>query len=74
MYAGEKRWRDDLKCGSNYPLPDGNITECDPGSVESCCNGEEGICEYGEGGAGDWYCNSPGEIDYRVVRRWKGKG
>ncbi|KAL5255057.1 hypothetical protein ACHWQZ_G014479 [Mnemiopsis leidyi] len=64
---GEKRWRDDSKCGVDYPLPDGNATECDPNGINPCCDGE------GCGNTKD-YCSCPGCIDYRDETRWREEG
>ena len=60
--GGKIKWRNDLRCGSYYPLPDGNPTECDPDGVYPCC-------------IRDGYCGNTAEdclysdcVDYRVVR------
>ena len=37
-FSEEKRWREDRKCGIDFPLPDNTATECDP-------DGEYPICE-----------------------------
>ena len=33
-----KKWRDDGKCGREYPLSNGNPTECDPDGDKPCCD------------------------------------
>ncbi|XP_077991280.1 astacin-like metalloendopeptidase [Glandiceps talaboti] len=31
------KWREDLRCGASYPLPNGSPAECDPNGVYPCC-------------------------------------
>ncbi|XP_070573660.1 uncharacterized protein [Ptychodera flava] len=31
-------WRDDLRCGPGFPLPNGSPAECDPDSIYPCCS------------------------------------
>ena len=74
MLAGKKRWRDDRNCGSNYPLPDGNVTECEPSTLSKCCcDDKEGYCIAG-GYQDPRSCLLPGQIDYDAVRDWKYAG
>ncbi|XP_077995066.1 uncharacterized protein LOC144448663 [Glandiceps talaboti] len=58
------KWRDDLRCGPNYPLADGSPAQCDPDAIYPCCS------------TADWCGNTPahctcvGCIDYRVEGTW----
>ncbi|XP_063678147.1 SCO-spondin-like [Bolinopsis microptera] len=36
--APPKLWRDDGRCGAEYPLPNGLPAQCDPDTVYSCCS------------------------------------
>ncbi|XP_066270827.1 uncharacterized protein [Branchiostoma lanceolatum] len=38
-----KRWRDDLRCGSEFPAPNATRGECDPDSCFPCCS-QSGYC------------------------------
>ena len=33
-------WRDDLRCGSDYPLADGTPAQCNPRGETPCCNSD----------------------------------
>ena len=54
------KWRDDKRCGRNYPLPFGKITECDPRSDQPCCS------SYGFCGSSKLHCLCKKCIDYRI--------
>nr|XP_006813007.1 PREDICTED: blastula protease 10-like isoform X2 [Saccoglossus kowalevskii] len=65
---GDKKWRDDLRCGSNYPLSDGSPSECDPTGIYPCCS------------TADWcgntyaHCECSGCVDYSGngdVKQWR---
>ena len=62
--GGKIKWRKDRRCGSEYLLPDGNISECDPDGVYPCCDDDEsGYC-----GNTAEQCSNPWSVDYRAVR------
>ncbi|XP_077981855.1 macrophage mannose receptor 1-like [Glandiceps talaboti] len=61
-----KKWRDDLRCGQNYPLEDGSPAQCDPDSDYPCCS------------PADWcgitaaHCDCANCHDYRVPpMKWR---
>ena len=39
-----RRWRDDFRCGPDFPLEDGSPTECNPDSPNFCCS-NSGWCD-----------------------------
>ena len=55
----DKRWRDDNRCGINYPLPDGTLAQCNPDGVYPCCSNHDWC-----GNTYD-HCACAGCIDYR---------
>ncbi|XP_077981186.1 uncharacterized protein LOC144436307 [Glandiceps talaboti] len=55
-----KKWRDDLRCGPNYPLSDGSPAQCDPDALYPCCS------PYDWCGNTAAHCDCDGCIDYRV--------
>ena len=63
-----KRWREDSYCGENYPLPDGNVTECDPDGNTRCC-GDYIFC-----GNRDFQCYCTTCTDYRIVKKIQNSG
>ena len=52
-------WREDLRCGPNYPLQDGRPAQCDPNAVYPCCS-PAGWC-----GNTDAHCKCSGCNDFR---------
>ena len=62
-----KKWRDDGRCGKDFPLPDGKPSQCDPDSWKPCC-GRDGRC-----GAGLFYCLCNNCVSY-LRRRWRSDG
>ncbi|XP_078602422.1 uncharacterized protein LOC144876720 isoform X2 [Branchiostoma floridae x Branchiostoma japonicum] len=54
------KWRNDGKCGKNFPAPGGLPAQCDPKSDKPCCS-SEGKCEgtYAQ-------CTCEGCVDYRA--------
>ena len=64
-----KKWRNDRKCGSKYPMTDGTPAECDPDGEYPCCN-QSGECSKD----GENSCSCPLCVDYRVVRRIRESG
>ena len=72
--GGKIKWRKDKKCGSYFPLPDGNPTECDPDGIYPCCsNVNGGYC----GNTTD-DCSSYYSVNYtferEVKRKWEESG
>ena len=62
--GGTQKWRYDGKCGRDYPLPDGTVSQCDPDGDKPCCsNSEFGWCSNMKS-----ECICTDCIDYRVVR------
>ncbi|XP_077981951.1 uncharacterized protein LOC144436957 [Glandiceps talaboti] len=61
------RWRDDLRCGDNFPVDNETNTpgECDPYSGWPCCSA------YDWCGLSKSHCDCPGCVDYRKVVRWR---
>ena len=51
--------RSDRRCGSEFPLPDGTISECDPNGANYCCS------KWGYCGPGAEHCDCPECVDYR---------
>ena len=56
--SGSQTFRSDGRCGSNFPLLNGNPSECDPTSVYFCCS-KWGFC-----GNTDAHCKCPSCVDY----------
>ena len=59
VQKGEKKWRDDFKCGKDNPLSNGKPTECDPKGKYPCCSGK--WC-----GNTDAHCKCENCVDYRI--------
>ncbi|KAI8510906.1 hypothetical protein Bbelb_118220 [Branchiostoma belcheri] len=55
------RWRQDLRCGTNFPAPGGGPGECDPESCFPCCS------QYGYCGNTDDHCICGSCVDYGTV-------
>ncbi|KAI8477944.1 hypothetical protein Bbelb_443270, partial [Branchiostoma belcheri] len=55
------RWRQDLRCGTNFPAPGGGPGECDPESCFPCCS------QYGYCGNTDDHCMCGWLFDYGTV-------
>ena len=59
-----KKWRNDGRCGKDFPLPDGTPGQCDPEGWKPCC-GRDGRC-----GAGLFHCLCNDCVSY-VRKRWR---
>ncbi|XP_078580012.1 uncharacterized protein LOC144864103 [Branchiostoma floridae x Branchiostoma japonicum] len=59
MITDLKSWRDDFRCGQDYPAEDGHPALCDPYSATPCCS-NGGWC-----GSTLDHCNCLGCVDYR---------
>ena len=64
------KWRFDKKCGSKFPLPDGNASECNPDGWYPCCSSRT----WGWCGESEYYCTCVGCTDYRDVKKWRDEG
>ncbi|KAI8500095.1 hypothetical protein Bbelb_224120 [Branchiostoma belcheri] len=58
-YYEAKRWREDARCGADFPAPGATPGECDPKGPHPCCSAL-GWC-----GDTDRYCSCDGCVDYR---------
>ena len=65
-----QKWRNDSRCGSEYPLPDGTPAECDPDGDKPCCSGNL----YGECGYSAEHCSCSFCTDYKFAKWWKESG
>ena len=62
-------WREDGRCGEDYPLPDGSPSQCDPNGDKPCCSHGQW---YGECGKTTADCTGLYSIDYRRIHRdWR---
>lgn len=52
--------RSDRRCGKEFPLTSGGVSECDGASENPCCS-KHGYC-----GPGAGHCDCPGCVDYRT--------
>ena len=59
-----KKWRDDGRCGKDFPLPDGTPSQCDPDGWKPCCS-RDGRC-----GTGLFNCSCNECVSY-ARRRWR---
>ena len=59
--------RSDRRCGAEFPLDDGNVSECNPNSPNHCCS------KWGYCGPGAEHCDCPECVDYRTANS-PGKG
>ena len=51
--------RSDRRCGEEFPLSDGSVSECDPLGPNYCCS------KWGYCGPGADHCDCPECVDYR---------
>ena len=68
--GGTQMWRNDGKCGSDYPLPNGTAAQCDPDGENPCCSSDE----YGECGNMTEHCSCSSCTDYKFAKWWRGSG
>ena len=61
----EQRWRNDGKCGTDFPLLDGAPSECNPDGDKPCCNSTS-MCGSGYLN-GNCFCSTC--VDYRLVKK-----
>ena len=66
--GGTQMWRNDGRCGDDYPLPNGTAAECDPDGTSPCCS------DYGQCGNALEYCSCHGCIDYKLTKEWRESG
>ena len=55
------------RCGSEFPLPNGDPSKCDPNKKDEPCCSVSGWCSDGSS-----WCSCAGCVDYRVVAREEG--
>ena len=60
-----KLWRNDGRCGSDYPLPNGEAAECDPDGENPCCSWN------GQCGNTTEHCSCSSCKDYKFIKDWK---
>ena len=63
-------WRNNGRCGSQYPLPDGTPAQCDPDGKNPCCSGRY----MGECGNTTKHCSCRSCTDYKFAKWWKESG
>ena len=61
MFVTGVSWRDDLRCGTKYPIANGDPAQCDPNNAKglACCS-SGGWC-----GKTSAHCKCDGCIDYK---------
>ena len=68
--GGTQMWRNDGKCGSYYPLPNGTAAQCDPNGENPCCSNRwDGEC-----GNTTKQCSCWGCTDYKFSKWWRKSG
>ena len=67
--GGARKWRDDGRCGTKYPLPDGSPSQCDPDGENPCCRNEYERC-----GNTYRYCFCENCTDYKLLNEWEKSG
>ena len=68
--GGKIKWRNDGKCGSQNPLPDGSPAECDPDGENPCCSDDwNGRC-----GNTTEHCSCSDCVDYAFFKEWRESG
>ena len=68
--GGIQMWRNDGKCGKNFPLPNGTAAQCDPDGENPCCDsGWDGEC-----GNTTEHCSCEGCTDFKFARWWRESG
>ncbi|XP_077985005.1 uncharacterized protein LOC144439645 [Glandiceps talaboti] len=60
-YRGPEMWRDDLRCGKKYRLPDGRPAQCNPRGKFPCCSAD-GWC----GDKTPEHCDCKKCVNYKV--------
>ena len=67
--GGTQKWRYDGRCGSDYPLPDGTLGQCDPDGDKPCCSSSgDGRCIKAE------HCSCWDCTDYKFLKQWEDSG
>ena len=67
---GKQKWRNDGRCGSNYPLPDGTPGQCNPDGDKPCCSRRRS----GECGYTTDHCSCRTCKDYKSLKDWEESG
>ena len=68
--GGTQMWRNDGKCGDDYPLPNGTAAQCDPEGENPCCS------ERWDGECGNTieHCSCSSCTDYKFAKEWRESG
>ena len=67
---GNLKWRYDGRCGSEFPLPDGSPSECDPDGENPCCSHES----YGNCRDEPTHCSCNYCTDYKFLQDFNKSG
>ena len=69
--GGTQMWRNDGKCGSDFPLPNGAAAQCDPDGENPCCSNR-----YWNGECGNTteHCSCSDCTDYKFAKEWRESG
>ena len=67
--GGIQKWRNDSRCGSDYPLPDGTPAECDPDGDKPCCYRKTSTCSNRVD-----QCSYIDCVDYRDIKNMRDSG
>ena len=59
--AGNGQVRSDRRCGPDFPLEDGSVSQCDGAGPNHCCS------KFGYCGPGPDHCSCVGCVDYRAA-------
>ena len=65
--GGTLKWRYDGKCGSDWPLPDGTPSQCDPEGDSPCCYAHSGYPRSAHCDNTTDYCTCDLCTDYRKI-------
>ena len=68
--GGTQKWRNDSRCGSVFPLPDGTSAQCDPDGDKPCCSSSR----YGRCGKTAEHCACSSCTDYKFAKWWRESG
>ena len=70
--GGTQMWRNDGKCGSYYPLPNGKAAQCDPDGENPCCSNRHSD---GECGNTTKHCSCKDCTNYKILyKEWRESG
>ena len=73
--GGVSKWRNDGRCGLDFPLPDGTPAQCDPNGKNPCCYlNDNGKRQCREAHRWNWNCLCLHCVDFREVKAIKESG